>query len=340
MSRVYKVAQLRTGMPFALKILAPADTPSGSPDNTTARDRFELEATTLARLSHPHIVRLADYGVVNDSPYMVMDFLEGETLLHTLRNRSLSVTEALSIVDQLCNALSAAHEHGIVHRDIKPSNVFITNPGEPDPQIKLFDFGIAKPLDDTAELTSVDAVVGTVWYMAPEQAMGDPIDPRTDIYALGALLYRLLAGRTPFGHLRGVSVLVAHINESPPTFASLDEPPEVPPVVEWTIRRCLEKQPGKRFRDVHELRKALEVCRLALEDDSLDTSLNLHDGRVEASETVAEVLHGTELLTRQVPTLALGLTERTLIILAVVFLGLGLLSAAALAVMLMADASG
>jgi len=334
MSRVYKVTQLRSGKQFALKILAPAAGRASAPDQVTAKERFVREATTLANLAHPNIIELVDYGVVRDCPYMVMPYLAGDTLLQVLRDRSLSPREAIHTVDEICNALAAAHERGVVHRDIKPSNVFMSEVDGEAPRVLLFDFGIAKALDDSAELTGVDAVVGTVWYMAPEQAMGDPIDARTDIYALGAMLYRLLVGRTPFGHHRGVSVLVAHINESPPTFASFDSPPSLPPVLEWTVRRCLEKQANKRFRNIFELRKALAVCRLALDEPELDTGLELEDGRVYASEAVAERLHGTELLTRQVPTVdPLGMSERTLILVAGAFLLVGILSATALAIM-------
>lgn len=335
MSRVYKVVQLRSGIPYALKILAARPTSGDPTQRLQARQRFEREATTLARLTHPNIVGLVDYGVVGDCPYMVMQFLEGETLLQVLRRRALGVREALRVVDHLGQALAAAHREGVIHRDIKPSNVFLNRPDADDATVLLFDFGIAKEQDDSAELTGVDAVVGTVWYMAPEQALGDPIDPRTDLYAMGVLLFRLLAGRTPFAHHRGVSVLVAHINEAPPTLADIEGAQPVPPVVEWTLARCLEKDPGARFRSVHELRKALAVCRLALDHPELDTRLELHDGRVEASEAVAERLHGTELLTRQVPPVdLLGLPERTLIAIGATFIVLGLISAAGLAAFL------
>lgn len=336
MSRVYKVTQLRSGHQYALKILAHASDTPDAPEQVTARERFVREAKTLAGLSHPHIISLADYGVVDDRPYMVMQYLEGLTLHQLLRTRSPSLHQTFRLAEQLCDALSAAHARGVVHRDIKPSNLFLLGPHSPEPHLLLFDFGIAKGVDDTADLTGVDAVVGTVWYMAPEQAMGDPIDARTDIYAMGALLYRLITGRTPFGHHRGVSVLVAHIGEDPPAFHTLDHPPDVPPVVEWTLARCLEKKPADRFRDVRELRKALAVCRLALEDPHLDTTLELQDGRVYANENVAELLHGTELLTKQVPPIrSVERAERTLVWVGAVFLVLGLACAVVLAALLL-----
>lgn len=340
MSRVYKVTQLRSGQQYALKILAARTADPDSRDQHVARERFVREATTLARLSHPNIISLADYGMVEGRPYMVMQFLDGQTLQQLLRDRTPSPRQALRLCDHLCDALEAAHSQGVVHRDIKPSNVFVLDPDSHEPRVLLFDFGIAKEVDESADLTGVDAVVGTVWYMAPEQALGDPVDGRTDIYTLGVLLYRLLMGRTPFGHHRGVSVLVAHISESPPGFDTFDTAPDLPPVLEWTVRRCLEKQPAQRFRDVHELRKALAVCRLALDEPRLDTSLELTEGRVYASEAVAERLQGTELLTRQVVSVDRAFpNERMLVLVASAFMVLGLLSAFGLALLLASGVS-
>ena len=266
------------------------------------RKRFDREAASLARLNHPNIVRVYDHGTHAAMPYLVMEFIHGETLREYCGGRALAPKLALEIVDQLSRALGEAHENDLVHRDVKPANVFVEGDDSANLVVRLVDFGIAKDATDASEITGVDSVLGTPWYMAPEQAMGDPVDGRTDIYALGVLLYRLLVGRTPFSHLRGAAVLVAHINTPVPSFASVlgDRDPQLPAAVEWTVRRCLEKSPSARFRDVEELRRALQVCRRALAEPETNFGMVLHHGVLEfqrdrSPEVVAEATTGHTL---------------------------------------------
>jgi|GEM_PF-2119284 len=282
MSRVYQGKDELTGRRVAIKVL---ETRDRRPEMRKKYQlRFFREAEALARLTHPHIVQVLDHGIENNIPYLVMEFLEGNTLRALLRLTQPDPRAAITMVEHVTRALGAAHEQGIVHRDIKPSNLFVTgdlHEGTPI-RVRLIDFGIAKDLDDTSDLTGHDTVLGTPWYMAPEQTLGDPVDGRADIYALGCLLFRLLMGRTPFGDKRGTGVLMAHVTQAPPLFSSVQPDHNLPLVIEWTVRRCLEKDPDKRFADVHELRRALQVCRRALDNPAFVPRLELVKGRVRA----------------------------------------------------------
>jgi len=301
MSRVYQGRDEETGERVAIKVLVIRDArPEMMPKY---RERFLREAAALARLSHPNIVRVLDHGMEGQLPYLVMEFLDGGTLRTLLRSSTPSPRAALRMMEHLTHALEAAHSRGIVHRDIKPSNLFVTGSfdGTGPLTVRLIDFGIAKDLEDSSELTGQDTVLGTPWYMAPEQTLGDPVDARTDIYALGCLLYRLLMGRTPFGDRRGTGVLIAHITRPPPRFAEIKADHALPPVIEWTVRRCLEKDSDDRFLNMEELRNAIQICRLALEDPTLDTKLELSGGRVVASQALIDRLSPDDNVTAELP---------------------------------------
>ncbi len=300
-SRVYRADHPKLGRQVAVKLLIPRE---DLPDFPQHKLRFLREAAALARLSHPNTVRVYDHGTVRGMLYLVMEFIEGFNLRQYFKAHDPSPALSLEVIDQLCQALAEAHDQNIVHRDLKPANIFVRGHDPADTTVRLVDFGIAKDVDDTTDVTGVDVVLGTPWYMAPEQCMGEPVDGRTDIYALGVLLYRMLLGRTPYGDLRGAGVLVAHISKPAPRFAAVrpELADQLPPVVEWTVMRCLEKRPDDRFKDVGELRKAIQACKLALARPELDVHLGLRDGAVEVSEDVAELLFGTQhLLTRELP---------------------------------------
>ena len=276
MSRVYRAHQPSLNREVAVKLLHARD---AAADVEMYRKRFDREAASLARLNHPNIVRVFDHGTYAGMPYLVMEFIHGQTLREYCGGRALSAKLAIEIIDQLSQALGEAHHNGLVHRDVKPANVFVEGDNPNQLLVRLVDFGIAKDATDASEITGVDSVLGTPWYMAPEQAMGDPVDDRTDIYALGVLMYRLLVGCTPYSHLRGAAVLVAHINTPVPSFSAvLKQASPHPSAVEWTVRRCLEKSPSARFRDVTQLRRALEVCRQALVEPERSFGMKLRQG--------------------------------------------------------------
>jgi len=288
MSRVYRAHQPALGREVAVKLLYARDPTA---DVEMYKRRFEREAASLARLAHPNIVRVYDHGSHGGMPFLVMEFIRGETLREYCGGRAIAPLLAIEVIDQLAKALREAHRMGLVHRDLKPANVFVKGETSAELVVRLVDFGIAKDATDASDITGVDSVLGTPWYMAPEQAIGDPVDGRTDIYALGVLLYRLLVGRTPYSHLRGASVLVAHINTPVPAFSSVlgERDTHLPTAVEWTTRRCLEKPPEARFRDVGELRRALKICRVALAQPDRPLRMELNQGVLKVLDDITHI---------------------------------------------------
>jgi eukaryotic-like serine/threonine-protein kinase len=258
MGEVYRAKDTRLNRDTAIKVLAPhlaAD--------STALVRFEREAQALAALSHPGIVAIFDVGRHNDSAYVVMEFLEGETLRARLGSGPIPARRALDYAVQIAYALAAAHERGIVHRDLKPENVFICG----DDRLKILDFGIVQLASASAAVsaetilspqpraTGPQMMVGTVGYMAPEQTRALPVDARADIFAFGAVLYEMLTGTRAFEGDTTVDVLANVLHTDPPELpASL----RVPPALERIIRRCLEKRPEQRFQSARDLAFALE----------------------------------------------------------------------------------
>ncbi len=252
MGAVYAARRPGSTREVALKVLLPAA--SRDPE---AHERFRREALATARLSHPNIVGIEDYGVAGAYPFIVMKLADGPSLREALRAGPLAPERAGRIALRLARALAHAHERGVLHRDLKPENVLLAEDDEP----RLTDFGLAKLVggDARERLTRTGDVVGTPCYMAPEQtgaASANLIDARTDVYALGATLYELLAGRPPF---LGVSVIavLADVATRPPE--PLDRiRPELPPALVAICQRCLEKEPSRRFASAAELAAALE----------------------------------------------------------------------------------
>ena len=270
MGEVYRARDHRLGRTVAIKVLLShiaADEP--------ARERFEREARVVAGLNHPHICTLHDIGTYRAPsgqgpvPYLVMEFLDGETLADRLAKGALPVDEALELAIQIASALDTAHRAGIVHRDLKPRNVMWTSAGA-----KLVDFGIAKATASPAlgasltldsELTTPGMIVGTVHYMAPEQLEGLPTDARTDLFAFGCLLYEMLSGKKAFEGRSGASVLTAIIAQEPRPLRELV--PTVPGAVDEIIKRCLAKSPEDRCRSAAELLIELKRSAGALQDE-------------------------------------------------------------------------
>lgn len=219
--------------------------------------RFVREVELLRRLRHPHIVEIREVGAMPDgTPFFVMDYLPGLTLDSLLAERGrMSPQEAMAIMEPICSALGAAHAAGIVHRDVKASNVMVIDAASGD--VKLLDFGIAKLVEPTLTgtgLTSVNRQIGTLTIMAPEQLLCAPVDARTDVYALGALLYRLLTGRLPFESSWPGELVRKHLEEPAP------RPSERAPLsreLDAVVLRCLEKRPERRYESVHALMHAL-----------------------------------------------------------------------------------
>ncbi|MGA7304384.1 MAG: protein kinase [Rhodothermales bacterium] len=241
MGEVYKAVDVKLGRPVALKFL-----PLRHSHNEAARSRFEVEARAASALDHPNICSIYEIGEADDgSLFIAMAYYPGETLDKRLERGPVSVDEAVAIVRQVAAGLEAAHEADIVHRDIKPGNIVVTERGE----VKILDFGLAKM--QNLALTQEGSTFGTVLYMSPEQIMGGEIDRRSDVWALGVLLYQLISGRLPFAgeYAQAISYLVVH-GEA----AALDEAPEEIRVV---VNRCLEKRPEDRYASAQEVADAL-----------------------------------------------------------------------------------
>ena len=207
-------------------------------------ERFRREAQAAARLSHPNIVATYDSGSDGGTQFIVMEFIEGRTLAEFLgTGKQLTAAHATQIAEEVCHALTAAHAQGVIHRDIKPGNIMVTRDGS----VKVMDFGIARMVSgpETAPQTSV--VMGTATYISPEQAKGLPVDARSDLYSLGAVLYEMLAGRPPFVGESSVAVAYKQVNEAPqpPSLHNAD----VPPALDAVVMRALAKNPANRYPD-------------------------------------------------------------------------------------------
>jgi serine/threonine-protein kinase len=218
--------------------------------------RFQREAKAASALQHPNIVQVYDYGQSDGNYFIVMELIEGTDLRRYLRSRGMLATDrAIIIAHDVALGLGAAHRRSIVHRDVKPQNILVGRDGS----IKLTDFGIASVYKDinAERLTTTGMTLGTVQYYAPEQAQGEIVSPAADVYALGIVMYEMMAGRTPFDGDTPVAVAMQHIQDIPVPPSQFN--PNIPPALEEIILRCLEKVPEMRFRDGSSLARALEM---------------------------------------------------------------------------------
>ena len=242
----------------AVKVLSP----SLATDSDRLR-RFEQEARAAGALNHPNILAIYDFGEHEGSPYLVSELLEGKTLREQMVDRAIPVRKAVDYGIQIARGLSAAHEKRIVHRDLKPENIFITADG----RVKIMDFGIAKFLRPeetkghqgetaTGSRTEAGVVLGTTGYMSPEQVRGEPVDHRSDVFALGAVLYEMLSGRKAFGGSTPADTMSAILSHDPPSLLTMRE--DIPLDLDRAVRRCLEKSTRERFQTAWDLASDLE----------------------------------------------------------------------------------
>jgi eukaryotic-like serine/threonine-protein kinase len=252
MAEVHRGRDLRLGREVAVKVLR-----SDLARDPSFQVRFRREAQAAASLNHPAIVAVYDTGedrtANGATPYIVMEYVEGETLRDVLRREGhLAPERAMSLAADICGALDFSHRNGIVHRDVKPGNVMIT----PQGTVKVMDFGIARAVSDSAAtMTSTAAVIGTAQYLSPEQARGESVDARSDVYSLGCLLYELVTGAPPFTGDSPVSVAYQHVREDPRVPSSIN--PEVPPELDAILLKAMSKNPANRYQSAADMRNDL-----------------------------------------------------------------------------------
>jgi hypothetical protein len=258
MGAVYKARQLPLERICAVKVLSVSYDPDADP---LFQKRFFREASVAAKLTHPNTVRIFDYGQTTDGIYFIaMEYLEGRTLFRLLRDEGpLDEGRASHIAKQICRSLREAHEHGVVHRDLKPGNVLIVERPDEKYGVKVLDFGLVKDIAEHTQVTQAGLRMGSPKYMAPEQARGDTISARTDIYSLGVLLYEMLTGRPPFDKKQPALTAMAQVNDPVPPLSSVRPGLDLLPGLEDIVLRCLEKDPARRFQRMQDMLDALKA---------------------------------------------------------------------------------
>jgi eukaryotic-like serine/threonine-protein kinase len=258
MGEVYRARDTRLDRIVAIKIL-----PDHLADRSDLRERFEREARTIASLNHPHICAIYDVGHQDGTDYLVMEYLEGETLAQRLLKGALAAQQVLQYAIQIADALDKAHRKGITHRDLKPGNIMLTRSGA-----KLLDFGLAKLTQPAAlseatlsglpkgSITGEGSIVGTLQYMAPEQLEGGKVDARTDIFAFGAVVYEMATGKKAFEGKSQASLIAKILETDPPPMSSLQ--PMTPPALERVVKSCLAKDPDERWQSAADLARELK----------------------------------------------------------------------------------
>lgn len=258
MATVYRGTDVKLGRQVAIKVMR-----ANLADDEQFRSRFRQEAQSASRLAHPSVVRVLDAGddLIQSAdgpqrlPFIVMEYVDGQNLRELLGQGRLSIAETCRVVDAVLTALEYSHRAGIVHRDIKPANIMITRAG----QVKVMDFGIARAVSETSStVQQTTAILGTAAYFSPEQAKGETVDTRTDLYSAGVLLYELLAGLVPFRGDTAVAVAYQHVSERPQPPSTHN--PEIGPELDRVVLHSLAKDRGRRFQTASEFRDALRLA--------------------------------------------------------------------------------
>src|SRR5437867_7783347 len=255
MGEVYRARDTRLERTVAIRVL-----PTHLSSSEEVRQRFEREAKTISQLSHPHICALYDVGNQDGTEFLVMEYLEGETLADRLLKGSLPTEQTLRFGIEIADALDKAHRQGIVHRDLKPGNIMLTKSG-----VKLVDFGLAKlaavsPANSSVSilqtqaglnLTQEGTILGTFQYMAPEQLEGTEADARSDIFAFGSVLYEMATGQKAFSGKSQASLIASILSAEPPAISTIQ--PMTPPALDPVVKTCLAKDPDDRWQTAHDV---------------------------------------------------------------------------------------
>lgn len=245
---VYLASQLPLNRPVALKILAPPSGEMTDEEIVSFEQRFLLEARTLAALDHPNIVTIFDYGETGDGRfYLAMEYIDGQRFLDLLRSGRLDPGRAVDLTLQICKALRYSHRHGVVHRDVKNSNVLVRIDDQGQEQVKVVDFGLVKLARVDSTITQTGMILGSPHFMAPEQATGEGVDHRVDIYATGVLLYCALVGEYPFDGPHATAIITAHMTRTARPLGEVAPEAVIPAGLEAVVFHCLEKTPEQRY---------------------------------------------------------------------------------------------
>jgi serine/threonine protein kinase len=283
MGSVYRGRQIELDRPVAIKVIS-----QELANSETAIERFRREAAATARLRHPNIVTVYDFAVLADGRmYLVMELLGGPTLEAWLDDHPIAEpAETLATLTQVCRALSGLHRAGVVHRDIKPSNIVLPSPADPYDTVKVVDFGIARLRDSIGPKLTGKSILGTPEYLAPEVIEGEEADERTDIYSLGVIAFRMLAGRLPFVGSTSGAILLQHLTKTPVAPSSIR--PELEAAVDEVVLKSLEKDRDARFQTAEEFGRALESALGTA--DSAAVAESASAGRASAPPALANVL--------------------------------------------------
>ncbi len=259
MGKVYRAEQAPLGRICALKVLSPKYEGDHDPE---FHRRFFLEASTAAKLSHPNTVTVFDYGHSDDDIYYIaMEYIEGKTLHRVLREEGPFLEARVAhIARQICRSLREAHAIGVVHRDLKPGNVLLVDHEDEQDHVKVLDFGLVKDTQSGEDLTQQGLFMGSPKYMAPEQIAGCDVSARTDIYALGVMMYEMLSGQVPFDKGASVGTLMSHVHDPVPPMQVHNPTLSISQTMEGIVYRCLEKDPAQRFSSMNELVTALKFA--------------------------------------------------------------------------------
>ena len=292
MGEVYKARDSRLNRFVALKVL-----PDAAAFDPERRDRFEREARAIAALNHPYIVTIHSVETVEGVPLLTMELVEGRALSEMIPQGGLAVAEVLKIAIAVADAVAAAHQKGITHRDLKPGNVMVGE-REHDGRIKVLDFGLAKLADAShdsprarttmpaAPATGEGRILGTAAYMSPEQAEGKPVDPRSDLFSLGVMLYEMATGQRPFTGDTSISIISSIVKDTPRPITELN--PSLPRDLGRIVRRALAKDPERRYQSAKDLRNDLEELKASIDAGELmapsgeTASTGLHPSRAFA----------------------------------------------------------
>lgn len=293
MGAVYRARQEGMDRDVAVKVLL-----GDLAENETVLRRFTLEALAVSRLRHPNTIQIFDYGQTpQGNPYIAMELLEGQTLHDLLRKeRPLPIRRALRIMSQVAASLAEAHEKGIVHRDLKPENIFLVPVSDNPDYVKVLDFGVAKlrDKDEKGTLTQAGSIFGTPRYMSPEQCSAQPVDGRSDLYALGVMLYEMITGEAPFSSDQPLVLLLAHVNDPPPPPSGVSDKQVIPAEVEEFVLKLLAKAPEDRMQEATALSR---LCH-----DLAETLPAAFDARVGSEEAESLGVRLPSASTMQFPT--------------------------------------